>query len=225
MTGEEFIASIRMDGEKWKEIPGWDRYASSTFGRIASLGAPYLCGNKVCRRKPQLLTPRPTSTVPHYHSVVLSDGNRRRKSFMVHVLVARTFIPNPNNYPEIDHINRNSTDNRVENLRWCTHHMNMMNEETRKHSVLMRRGKKRPSQWKPVVRMKDGTATKVYESIISTGIDGFSITTVGKVCNGSGKSCGGFQWMYLSDYMKTISSSISPELLSETHGMDTKELV
>lgn len=211
MIGEEFIESIRLDGEIWKDIPGWERYAASTFGRIASLGAPYLCGNRTCRRRPQLLTPRLTSAPPYYHSVVLSDGNCRRKGFMVHVLVARTFIPNPENYPEIDHINRNPTDNRVENLRWCTHHMNMMNEETRKHSVTMRLGKKRPLQWKPVVRVKDGSVIKVYESIISTGIDGFSITTVGKVCKGIGKTCGGFQWMYLEDYEKSISSSNSPE--------------
>lgn len=89
--------------------------------------------------------------------------------------------------------------------------MNMMNEETRKHSVAMRLGKKRPLQWKPVVRVKDGSVIKVYESIISTGIDGFSITTVGKVCKGIGKTCGGFQWMYLEDYEKSISSSNSPE--------------
>lgn len=43
----------------------------------------------------------------------------------IHRLVAETFIPNPNNYSDVDHINGNTQDNRVENLRWCTHQQNI----------------------------------------------------------------------------------------------------
>lgn len=42
------------------------------------------------------------------------------KTYRVHRIVAETFIPNPEEKPEIDHINRNPSDNRVENLRWVT---------------------------------------------------------------------------------------------------------
>lgn len=211
MTNEEFIESIRLDGEEWKTTTVCGRYAVSNLGRVLAYNEPYMCGNKICKREPRLIKPRYTKGTPGYLRVVLSNGNKARKNYVVHRLVAMAFIPNPNNYPEIDHINRNSLDNRAENLRWCTHHMNMMNEETRKHSVAMRVGKKRPSQWRPVVRIKNGVATKIYKSIISTGEDGFSITTVGKVCKGKGKSCGGYQWMYLSDYEEFISSSSFPE--------------
>ncbi len=211
MTNEDFIKAISLDGEQWKTATVCSRYAVSNIGRVLAYDEPYLCGEKVCRRQPHLINPRQTSGNPRYLSVVLSDGNKGRKAYVVHRLFAMAFIPNPNNYPEIDHINRDSFDNRVENLRWCTHHMNMMNEQTRKHSTAMRIGKKRPSQWKPVVRIKNGVATKIYESIISTGEDGFSITTVGKVCRGTGKSCGGYLWMYLSDYENFISSSKNQE--------------
>ena len=54
---------------------------------------------------------------------------RRKKQLRVHRIVAETFIPNPENKLEVDHINRIRNDNRVENLRWVTRLENAQNRE------------------------------------------------------------------------------------------------
>ena len=55
------------------------------------------------------------------------DGKRVNKQ--VHRFIAEQLIPNPDNLPVVDHINRNRLDNRVENLRWSTREDNWYNFE------------------------------------------------------------------------------------------------
>lgn len=50
-----------------------------------------------------------------------------KKNYSIHRLVAETFLPNPDNKPTVDHINRCRDDNRASNLRWATHHEQRMN--------------------------------------------------------------------------------------------------
>lgn len=62
---------------------------------------------------------------PNYASVTLQIGNGQQKSFYVHVLVARYFLPNPKGLPEINHKNQDKMDPRLNNLEWCDRRYNM----------------------------------------------------------------------------------------------------
>ncbi len=122
------------------------------------------------------------------------------------------FIPNTNNYPEVDHINRDTKDNRVCNLRWCTHKMNMNNENTVSNFSSIRKGIEFPSRWKPFVCMKDGIVVKKYKNLSEAEVDGFNRRSVSYVCNGVYKQHFGYTFMFLYDYEKLLSSSDVKEL-------------
>ena len=107
--------------EIWRDIPDYERfYQSSTMGNIRS----YHYHKTLGLRNLKLVK----DTKGYLKTVLCKNG--QHKEGKVHQLVAKTFIPNPNNYPEIDHIDTNRANNQVSNLRWVTKVMNARNPLT-----------------------------------------------------------------------------------------------
>ena len=96
-------------------------------------------GNVFSHISGKILKPHPN--LRGYLMVDLYKDGKVKKG-VIHRLVAITYIPNPNNLPEIDHIDTDRQNNNVDNLRWCTRKENCNNVLTLKHAGDSRRGEK-----------------------------------------------------------------------------------
>lgn len=105
--------------EEWKTINGFENYMVSNLGRIKNSKTGRINNGGLCNG---------------YLRVGLC---REKKTyyFLVHRIVASTYIDNPYNKPIVDHINTDKLDNRVENLRWVTSSENSHNPITYKKSI------------------------------------------------------------------------------------------
>ena len=101
--------------ELWKDIEGYNgKYQISNKGRLKSFAQDSTNGKIKYGNK----------TLKGYYDFVLYDDNGNKSTCAVHRLVALAFIPNPNNYPQINHKDENKANNSVENLEWCTNDYN-----------------------------------------------------------------------------------------------------
>ena len=178
--------------EIWRDVVGYENlYKISNLGNVMSLK----------RKKPKLLKPGKDGN--GYLFVILSNHNKYLKEIKVHRLVAQAFLPNPNNLPQVNHKDENKTNNRVENLEWCTqqYNLNFGTAPDRRSKKLSKILKNRKDQSKPVLQYdKNDIFINEYPSIKDaqrkTGVHQGNICMV---CRGKLKSTGGYVWRYKYD--------------------------
>lgn len=115
--------------EIWKDIPGYEGYyQASTEGRIRSVSRIRMDGYHITGRVLK------ADRLKGGYEQVLLMVNKKRDYEKVHRLVAQTFIPNPENKLQVNHINGIKHDNRLENLEWATASENLKHSfRTLKH--------------------------------------------------------------------------------------------
>ena len=188
-----------MEHEEWRTVvhngETIEGYEVSTLGNVRSLS--YDKTGKIV-----MLSPNKSSR--YLRVTLFKNGERRR--FLVHRLVACTFIPNPHNKLTVNHINENKHDNRVENLEWATHKEQSGHGTLQERKAKARTGQKCKEETKQKIRDK---SKKKRVKCIETGQEFEScsqaskelhvdVSDLCKCCKGLKDNCKGLHFEYVT---------------------------
>lgn len=181
--------------EIWKDIPGYEGlYQVSNLGNVKSVH---------WNHSNEIRTIKPFNNNGYWRVVLYKD--RMHKKFLVHVLVAKSFIPNPQNKPCVNHIDGNGHNNMISNLEWVT-----FSENTR-HAIAHNL---RPAG--VICIHKRGCDSPLAKGILQTSLDNkfsrfwscsqeaanelnFSVSAIRRCCRGERKTYKGFYWCYIKE--------------------------
>lgn len=215
MTNEEFIKSVSLEGEIWKDVVGYEGfYMVSNLGRIATLShtvsfTSVYNGVEVQKTFHAKQCLRKLHIGKHgYVECTLRDSKRTRL-YKVHRIVAEAFIPNPKKLTSVNHKDENKTNNSVSNLEWCTcsYNSNYGTRNERIKSSISNAHKRGlynnayQTSCKPIVGISLNDKTIVFfEKSAQLKERGFERHLVSLCCRNLKESYKGYKWMFLPDY-------------------------
>jgi len=165
---------ITINNFKGKKILNYPNYLISKEGQIYSIKTNKIKVSEIYQNG--------------YCRIEICNENGNKK-FYIHRLVAEVYIPNPNNYNQVNHKDLNKHNNNINNLEWCNEVMNMQHNANNK-----------PENSKKVIQLDlldenkiIGTFNSIKEASIKTKINNTSII---HCCSGKYKKAGGYKWKY-----------------------------
>ena len=183
---KEIITNL--PNEIWKDID--DGYKVSNYGRVLSLAKTTIRG----RKYDKILSASKKDN--GYYTVSINGNNE-----YVHRLVAKAFIDNPNNLNEINHKDEDKSNNRVDNLEWCTKSYNVSYSKSIKIKQIDPITKEVINIYDSAIRAaiavsgKNGTET-IYNSVSEAAIkNNVSASAIYNCLYGKSKTCGGYEWI------------------------------
>lgn len=166
----------------WKAVPDYPNYQVSSTGEVKSLNYNHTGREKILSQG---------KVTKGYLSVVLVNSSGRRM-FLVHRLVAKLFINNPNNYNSVNHKDEDKTNNAVSNLEWCDnrYNVNYGTANVRRSKTLSRIKCKRVDQIDT-----DGRILNTFDSVLKAkAVTG--VSNIGDCCNGNRITADGYKWRW-----------------------------
>lgn len=161
--------------EEWREVLDYPNYEVSNLGNVR-------------RKKPygyRILKP---STVNGYARINISDRGMK-KNIGVHRLVAKAFLPNPNDYPIVNHKDENQFNNCVDNLEWCTYKYNS------NHGSIAEKISKHRKKYKIQQLDRFGNLIQVFNSLADASAQtGFNSQCIYRCVTGYNKTHHGYTW-------------------------------
>ncbi len=128
-----------------------------------------------------------------YLTVMLSK-NKTKKHKYIHRLVAETFIVNPDNFPEVNHIDENKQNNNILNLEWCNRNYNNL-YGTKINRYIEKVGKKVEQ-----IDIKSNQVVRIFSSIREASrYTETTFSSIQKCCNGKMKKSNGYKWRYTDE--------------------------
>lgn len=169
-------------GAAFRQKIGYSNYLIYEDGTIYSL------------KSKKYLVPIKKST--GYYAVNLYNDEGIRKMFFIHRLVAESFIPNPMNYPDVNHKDENKANNSVQNLEWCTKSYNENFGTKKKKEMQTKTDLKRINGHKKIAQYTlDNQFIREWESLTAAHeATNISIGNLSCAINGKRNRAGGYIW-------------------------------
>lgn len=172
--------------EIWKDIDGYEGfYQVSNLGKVRSLDR--------YARNGRFFEGKTLSSCDNGcgYLVVNLQVDGKNKMHTVHRLVAKAFIPNEHNLPQVNHKDGDKSNNNIDNLEWCNNSMNM------KHAYkigLVERPFGRKQRSKEIICVETGV--HYIDSIEAGKAIKRNSSSIRECCRGERKTCGGYHWRY-----------------------------